>query len=165
MPVRSVPFVANVRQCLPNQLHVNQKNPVDFSTTQTSNVYSLIADSCINAHPAAEITQPSNATVLMPQFNPLPELAPTPINITQLEFALSGYPPIRKRKLLSSLRRGFDIGFSRVRNFRHSQKISNLPLSTLNHLLTIFVQNCLPNALRVHILHPLFPTSEHPLSE
>lgn len=76
---------------------------------QTLNVYSPIADSPINAHPAGEFTQSSNATVHMQHFNPLLALAPTPINIAQLEFELSEYQPILKQKLLLSLQRGFDI--------------------------------------------------------
>ena len=58
-----------------------------------------------------ETTQPSNAAILFQNFNPLPDLSPTPINIKQLQCELFGYQPLLKSSLLASLHNGFDIGY------------------------------------------------------
>ena len=71
----------------------------------------------------AETTQPSNAAILFQHFNLLPDLAPTPINIKQLQFELFGYQPLLKSSLLASLHDRFDISYQGPHYFLSSKNL------------------------------------------
>ena len=84
----------------------NRKNLQIFSIVQASNASTEIANFPTNVYRAGETTLPSGASILNHNFNPLPAIAPTPIEIALLELELSGNEPLLKQKLLSSLRKG-----------------------------------------------------------
>ena len=88
----------------------HKEKPANFPTPQASNASTEIVNLPTNVHCAGEPTLPSGASILKHNFNPLPELAPTPVKVEQLELELSEYEPLLKQSLLSSLRKGFDIG-------------------------------------------------------
>ena len=53
----------------------------------------------------------SIAKILYNNFNPLPNRAPTPINVANLELELELYPKTLKENLILSLKSGFNIGY------------------------------------------------------
>ena len=100
-------------QRLHNLVHANHlQAPRHFANILTlPDAQTKTADLPINATIARGTTQPFRAEALLSELNALPQKAPTPLNIRDLEQELQLYTVNLKENLVSALKDGFNIGY------------------------------------------------------